>query len=410
MKKIVLFVTIILTTFSVYSQSNNFDKTKVRKDFSQIIQNIKSSYVYLDDKMLDMNCVEERYSTKIDLLNNQADVILFFEYLLNEFYDSHISLSTNIRESYRLSSPIYIELNNGKAFIKNVWQTQIVNLDKNILGSEILKFNGVDFNKNIDDFPSICNDKTLSEVRNWIANKIVSGKYNEPRLLTLKLKDGEIIQLDLDKLNFKKENELLTYRIDNGIGVIRINNSLGNNKLISEFDKVLDVLFDTKGLIIDLRNTNNGGNSYVAKGIMGRFINEELPYQKHMYVESYDNQPKIVRSWFELVSPRGNQYKKPIIVLVGRWTGSMGEGIAIGFDAMERAEIVGSEMKRLGGSDFDFRFSNQNFGYKLILEKLYHLDGTPRELYVPTNYVEQSTIEKDETLEKGIELINKMVR
>ena len=116
MKKIVLFVTIILTTFSVYSQSNNFDKTKVRKDFSQIIQNIKSSYVYLDDKMLDMNCVEERYSTKIDLLNNQADVILFFEYLLNEFYDSHISLSTNIRESYRLSSPIYIDLSSKNLY------------------------------------------------------------------------------------------------------------------------------------------------------------------------------------------------------------------------------------------------------------------------------------------------------
>lgn len=397
-------------TFNAYSQSNSIDKKKVREDFSQIIQNVKSSYAYLDDKTLDMNCIEERYLAKIDLLNNQADVILFFEYLLNEFYDSHISLSTNIRESYRLSAPIYIELVNEKAFVKNVWQTQIDNLDENILGAEVLKFNGVDFSKSIDDFPSICNDKTLPEVRNWIANKIIAGKYSEPRLLSLKLKDSEIIQFDLDKLNFKKENELLTYRIDNGIGLVRINNSLGNNQLISEFDKALDSLVDTKGIIIDLRNTNNGGNTYVAKGIMGRFISKELPYQKHLYIESYDNQPQIVRSWFELVSPRGNQYKNPVIILIGRWTGSMGEGMAIGFDAMERAEIVGTEMKRLAGSDFDFRFANQGFGYKLILQKLYHIDGTPRELYVPTNYVKQSTIEKDDTLEKGIELINKMTK
>lgn len=397
-------------TFNAYSQSSSIDKNKVREDFSQIIQNIKSSYAYLDDKTVDMNCIEERYLAKIDLLNNQADVILFFEYLLNEFYDSHISLSTNIRESYRLSAPIYIELFNEKAFVKNVWQTQIDNLDENIIGAEVLKFNGVDFSKNIDDFPSICNDKTLPEVRNWIANKIVAGKYSKPRLLSLKLKDGKIIQFDLDKLNFKKENELVTYRIDNGIGIVRINNSLGNNQLISEFDKALDSLIDTKGIIIDLRNTNNGGNTYVARGIMGRFISKELPYQKHLYIESYDNQPQIVRSWFELVSPRGNQYKNPIIILVGRWTGSMGEGMAIGFDAMERAEIVGTEMKRLAGSDFDFRFANQGFGYKLILEKLYHIDGTPRELYVPTNYIKQSTIEKDETLEKGIELINKMIK
>lgn len=397
-------------TFNAYSQSDSIDKNKVREDFSQIIQNIKSSYAYLDDKTLDMNCIEERYLAKIDLINNQADVILFFEYLLNEFYDSHISLGTNIRESYRLSAPIYIELINDKALIKNVWQTQIDNLDEDILGAEVLKFNEVDFSKSIDDFPSICNDKTLPEVRSWIANKIIAGKYSEPRLLSLKLKDGEIIQFDLDKLNFKKENGLLTYRIDNGIGVIRINNSLVNNQLISEFDKALDSLVDTKGLIIDLRNTNNGGNTYVARGIMGRFINEELPYQKHLFIESYDNQPKVVRSWFELVSPRGNQYKNPVIILVGRWTGSMGEGIAIGFDAMKRAEIVGTEMKRLAGSVFDFRFANQDFGYKLTLQKLYHIDGTPRELYVPTNYVKQSTIEKDETLEKGIELINKMIK
>ena len=140
MKKLILLLTIILITFSAYSQSNNIDKIKVREDFNQIIRNIKDLYVYLDDKELDINCIEEKYLVKINTLNNQSDVILFFEYLLNEFYDSHISLSTNIRESYRLSAPIYIELKNGKAFVKNVWQTQIDNLDENILGAEILKF------------------------------------------------------------------------------------------------------------------------------------------------------------------------------------------------------------------------------------------------------------------------------
>lgn len=105
-----------------------------------------------------MDCIKEKYSAKIESLKNQADVILFYEYLLNEFYYSHISLNTNINESYRLSSPIFIELIQGKAFIKNVWISQISNLDKNILGAEILKFNAVDFNKKIDDFPSICND------------------------------------------------------------------------------------------------------------------------------------------------------------------------------------------------------------------------------------------------------------
>jgi len=167
---------------------------------------------------------------------------------------------------------------------------------------------------------------------------------------------------------------------------------------------------DTKGLIIDLRNTVDGGNSYVARGIMGRFINEPKPYQKHWTTEQYDGYSKVERSWIEYVSPRKEQYKKPVVILVGRWTGSMGEGLAIGFEGMERAKIVGSEMKRLAGEMSEFSFKNQSFGYRLSTAKLFHINGTPREEYVPTNYVKQTTTEKDETLEKGIELIKEMIK
>lgn len=409
MKQLTFIFILLFNFFCVNAQESNIDRVKVREDLNQIIQNIENLYVYLHDKEIEIDCIKEKYSKKIESLNNQADVILFFEYLLNEFYDSHISLNTNIRESYRLSSPIFIGIENGKAIIKNVWQSQIDNLNEDIVGGEILKFNNVDFDKKIDDFPSVCNDKLLPEVRNWIANKVISGKYSEPRILSIKLLSGEQIQFDLDKLNIKRESELISSKIENNIGIIRINNSLGNNQLITEFDRVLDSLLDTKGLVIDLRNTNNGGNTYVAKGIMGRFIDKELPYQKHSYIELFDNQPRIVRSWFELVSPRGKQYTKPVVLLVGRWTGSMGEGMAIGFDAMDRAQIVGTEMKRLAGSDFGFRFDHQNFGYSLILQRLYHIDGTPREKYIPKNYVSQSTSQKDEILEKGLELINEMM-
>jgi carboxyl-terminal processing protease len=303
-----------------------------------------------------------------------------------------------------------VELIGGQAIIKNVWQTQLVNLDQDILEAEIMTFNGVDFNTAIESFPSQCHDKTLPRVRAWIANKIVSGKYSEPRILGLRLKNGDQINFDLDALKFKEGSGLLTTKVESGIGIIRLNNSLGNNRLISEFDKVLDGLMDTKGIILDLRNTNTGGNTYVAKGIMGRFISQELPYQKHEYIEQFDDQPAVVRSWLELVSPRGIQYTKPVVVLVGRWTGSMGEGMAIGLDAMNRAPIVGTEMKRLAGSDFDFTFKHQDFRFKIILEKLYHINGTPREEFLPENYVVQTTLIRDETLAIGMELIRSMTQ
>ena len=130
-------------------------------------------------------------------------------------------------------------------------------------------------------------------------------------------------------------------------------------------------------------------------------------FQKHLTIEKDGNNPKIIRSWIEYVSPRLKQYKKPLVILVDRWTGSVGEGIAIGFDGMKRADIVGSEMARLAGAVNGFSFKNLNFGYQIPTEKLFHIKGTPREKYVPANYVTQTRTDTDEILEKGMEIINK---
>lgn len=113
----------------------------------------------------------------------------------------------------------------------------------------------------------------------------MAGRYNQPRILTLKLDNKKTVEFDLDKLKIKQPSEFLTSTVKYDIGIITINNSLGNNSLINKFDKALDKLMNTKGLIIDLRNTVDGGNSYVARGIMGRFINEPNPYQKHLTTE-----------------------------------------------------------------------------------------------------------------------------
>ncbi len=410
MKKLILGITMLLIGSCANSQETKVDRNKIEEDFEQLISDIKNNYIYLNDKKVDIDCIYSNYKEKIKLIDSEDQRLLFFEYLLDEFYDSHVILMRAIKQSYRLDSPIFTVTNNGKTNIKNIWQTQIENTDLDIIGSEVLKINGIDIITKIEKFPTICNDKNDFNTRNWIANKVISGKYNEPRILTLKLSNDEIIDFDLDKVKLKKENSLLTVSTINNIGIIRLNNSLGQNALIEKFDSAIDSFQNTKGLIIDLRNTTGGGNSYVARGIMSRFITKSMPYQLHQsFDESWDNQPIIERSWAEYVSPRNKQYKNPVVVLVGKWTGSMGEGLAIGFDGLGRAEIIGTEMKRLaGGSTNDFHLKNENLNYKLMTEKLFHLNGTPREKYIPENYVSQSSTEKDEILKKGIELINKM--
>ena len=259
--KILIFITTIALNFScVQAQESQVDRTKIKEDLNEILTDISENYIYLDEKNVDLDCIRKHYESQIESLRTEEETVLFFEYLLDEFYDSHLILSTNRNSSFRLFSPIYIKVENGKAIISNIWQTQIQNIDQNLIGAEVKKINGLEFDKAIEKFPTHCNDKKSIIVREWIANKILAGRYNEQRILSLKLTDNKNIEFDLDKVKIIKNDGLLNTTTQNGIGIIRLNNSLGNNGLIKEFDKSLDLLDNTKGLIIDLRNTVDGGN------------------------------------------------------------------------------------------------------------------------------------------------------
>jgi len=405
---------IILLHLSCFNAQNNspnkaIEHTKIKEDLNHIISGLSQDYIYLQEKYVDLNCIQNYYEKQIPKIKTEEETVLLFEYLLDEFYDSHLILNTNRSSSFRLYSPIYATIENGKTIISNVWQTQIATPDDNILGAELLQINGVRIDEVIEQFPTHCNNKDSLAVREWIVNKCLAGRYNEPRILTIRLTDNRQIEFDLDELAIKQSSTLLTTSTNNDIGVIRINNSLGNNNLITHFDEAIDNLMDTKGLIIDLRNTVDGGNTYVARGIMGRFITEAKPYQIHWKTEQFDGTTTLERSWAEYVGPRINTYSKPVVILVGRWTGSMGEGIAIGFEGMGRAQIVGTKMERLAGEMTGFAFKNQTYGYRLSTAKLFHINGTAREKYVPPFEVVQSTLEKDEIMEKGIEIINRSI-
>ncbi|MFK8058508.1 MAG: S41 family peptidase [Polaribacter sp.] len=372
-----------------FAQSNKIDTYKFSQDFGQIIQDLSDNYIYLKDKKTDFNCVMEKYSKVFSKVRTKQEKVLFFEYLLDEFYDSQLILNTATKSSFRLHSPIYVAFRDGKFFIQNIWSSQMKSFGNNIIGAEVINFNSKDFNNVIDNFPTQCSNKSVSEVREWIANKVLAGRYNEPRILTLKLVDGRKISLDVDDIKVKKENSLLSVSKKNGIAIIKINNSLGNKNLIRHFDNKLNSVLDSKGLILDLRNTADIGSSYNARAILSRFIKSELPYQKHITKEKYGNNPEIIKSRLEYVSPRGIQYKQPVVVLVGRWTGSVGETIAIGLDGMNRAKIVGTEMEKLAGSVKDYSFKNRNYGYTISTDKLYHINGYKREDFIPEFYISQ---------------------
>ena len=121
----------------------------------------------------------------------------------------------------------------------------------------------------------------------------------------------------------------------------------------------------------------------MARPLMGRLVSSAMPYQRHELPRPA--QPgRPGRTWTEAVRPRGPfTYDKPMAVLVGRWTGSMGEGVAIGLDGMRRATVFGSPMAGLRGAIETLTLEHSKIPVRIPAERLYHIDGTPREAFVP---------------------------
>ena len=102
-------------------------------------------------------------------------------------------------------------------------------------------------------------------------------------------------------------------------------------------------------------------------------------------------------------------YERPVVILVNHWTGSMGEGIAIGFDALARAAITGTRMAGLNGAISGFQTSRLKIPYSFPTEQLYHIDGTPREDFAPEHLIDMMDDQydgiDDPILAEGIKVI-----
>jgi carboxyl-terminal processing protease len=175
-------------------------------------------------------------------------------------------------------------------------------------------------------------------------NVALAGRHKHPR--TLVIGNGGISTVTLaassEKAKRIQAGPLLSVEQRSSLGIIRINNSLGEQAVIAQFAQAIATLAGTSELLIDLRDTPSGGNTSVARGIMGHFVDHDMPYQMH--VIPYETRVLgPTRRFMEYVAPYGQRYAGKVYVAGGRWTGSMGEGLMIGFDAIG-ATTIGSEL------------------------------------------------------------------
>lgn len=347
--------------------------TDWQKDFQYFWESIRENHAYLREAPCQWDSVPGAYAEELAAVNDKNGFIRLLERAIGELCDNHASLGTNLADSYRLvpsGTDIRVE-----ARPNGIYVTDLRFLRPNLkVGDRVLKMEVALTSVWPKTVPK--NDLTA---RTYCANMLLAGQHNRPRQLTTQQGPVSLEAVE----NRSSPAELVRFEIGRSLDWIRPLNSLGNNKLISEFDKAMAALQSTKGLILDLTDTPSGGNTTVARAILSWFVSKEQPYQRHE-VPSEFQQFGVRRFWTEWVAPRpGKHYRGPLYVLINGWTGSMGEGIAIALQGMKRAKLVGMPMAGLKGAVSRDELPLTKIPFYFPTERLSRIDGTPREKCLP---------------------------
>jgi len=395
MKTKLQIITLLLLLLSI---NTSIAQTKYQKDFLTFWNTIDKHYAYLAEQGIDWQKVKEIYTPKAEKITNDTEFVQFLEQLLNELYNGHSSLNTNLPSSNRLipsGSDLCVEKINNRYYITDLRKGFGAELAGLKIGMEVKYFNGKPVEEQLNKFLPSYTKVPNAAMNQYALDMLFAGTHDTPREITV-IQEGK--EKTYSPITYGNRADLLYVKILNkNTAYIKINNSLGNNNLIAAFDQTLDSLLHYKNIIIDLSETPAGGNTTVARGIMGRFTNQSLPYQIHEFEEK---EYGTKRHWVEYISPRKDSYKGNLYILVGRWTGSMGEGMTVGFDGMKRAKIIGTPMAGLIGAISNFRLPETNIGFQFPTERLYHINGTPRALFIPK--IKTANIE--ETMQKAREI------
>jgi C-terminal processing protease CtpA/Prc len=406
---------LLLLFVASVSIAQNVTPKQYRDDFDYFCTNIQTDYAYWNKVQTDWDKVKTFYAPFFDTVSSRNSFVLLLEKVFYEIYDHHASLNTNTPVSQRLvpsGTDIWAEYIKGKPIITELRKDYGAQKTGLKAGMEIIAVNDIPVAEAIKTFLAKFLKSEDVETKNYALRELLAGNHIDKRKIRVKYENEEKDLYPDENNNYLEHypyKRLLDSKmLSTNIGYIRINNSLGDNELIPLFDSVVTAMSTTKALIVDLRETPSGGNTTVVRSIMGRFISKAGFYQKHE-LPAEEKQFGVKRSWEEIVSPKKPVYVKPLVVLCDHWTGSVGEGLTIGFSALRRAIIIGTKMAGLKGAVYSYNLPNTKIGFSFPVEALFHVNGIPRENFSPNIIVDvwkQKTGE-DLILQEALNYLNR---
>jgi carboxyl-terminal processing protease len=384
MRRSFIAVALLALTSAASAFAPQFTAADYAADARELEGVMRDNYAYLDDLPGGTIPTSPQLIAERDAVNDADSLLRYAEDMIAALADHHALTGKSFKDDWAIVpsySDIWI-LKAGNVYVVDAVKDGSIAAKAGVRrGERLVKVSGQPIDAAVAAFWSRMGLQPVGERAAFAARVLAAGRRDRQRVLTFAGPQGERT-LTLDNLyKDQPDRPALTVASAKGVTTIRFNNSIGDTGTIKAFDAAMAKIPANASVIVDLSDTPSGGNTSIARGVMGWFITRPMPYQMHQ-LPSEERETGVKRQWVEYVLPRAGKYHPgPVSVRAGRWTGSMGEGMAVGFLALGKP-VCGTGMAALKGGVYDFELSKTGLRVKFPAERIYTLAGGPREKVV----------------------------
>ncbi|MFZ0340148.1 MAG: S41 family peptidase [Terracidiphilus sp.] len=321
--------------------ATNLSAKERRDNFAALWDLIDGNYADFQLKSIDWQQIGVRYLARLDSITSDDDFYLLMFQLVNELKDTHSWLNNYHPPLLSTVQDMPIDLFEDRPFV--------VAGDR--AGWEVLAVNGMTIPERFESLrPMLKACSSERAFRREAAQVLLVGKASEAVRVTLRSPQGQTETLTLKRggrhipapspqvsVVLTKQQFVDFGRYPSGLGYIQIHSLDGREEITREFDRALDSLRDTSGLILDIRDNHGGFNH---DDIVGRFLHKNT-FVGYSHIKNGVKHTDLERTK-DYIEPRGWEYKQPVALLVSDRTGSAADLFTRGMRAAPRVTIVGT--------------------------------------------------------------------
>jgi len=323
------------------SLATNLSAKERRENFEALWSILDANYADFQLKSIDWQQIGQRYTARLDSIANDEDFYRMMFQLVNELKDTRSWLN-NYHPSF---------LSTVGDMPTDIFQDRPFVIAGEKAGWEVLAVDGMTIPERIESLrPLLHACSSERAFRREASGFLLAGKASEAVSVTLRSPQGQTETLALRRggrsipvpaaklsITLTRQQFVDFGRYPSGLGFIHIRSFNGHEEITQEFDRALDTLRDTNGLILDIRD-NPGGNGH--SDIVGRFLHKDT-FVGYSYIKNGAKHDQLARSK-DHIQPREWEYKQPVALLVSDRTGSAADLFTRGMRAAPRVTTIGT--------------------------------------------------------------------